>query len=108
MIRVTIFKDSHSYKGYRFEGHAEFSDYGTDIICAAASVLAINTVNSIEQFTDDKIKAEMDENTGMLEVVFVNEVSDESKLLIASLILGVKTIIEDYGEKYIQLSFKEV
>ena len=27
---------------------------GQDIVCAAVSVLVINTVNAIEQFTDDR------------------------------------------------------
>lgn len=108
MIKVTIFRDSNGYRGYKFEGHAEYADPGEDVICAAASVLAINTVNSIEQFTCDKIKVNVGEDAGNLELKFLDEVSDESNLLIGALALGVKTIIEDYSEKYIQLLFKEV
>lgn len=108
MINVTIFKDTDCYRGFKIEGHAEYARSGEDIICAAASVLAINTVNSIEQFTDDDVDVNIDEHTGMLELIFKGSVSDVSNLFIGSLALGVKTIIENYSEKYIQLSFKEV
>lgn len=33
-------------------GHALFSDYGTDIVCAAVSTAAIMTVNAIERLNE--------------------------------------------------------
>ena len=48
MINVTIYKDSSDqFVGFEFDGHAEADEYGRDIVCAAASVLSINTINSI-------------------------------------------------------------
>ena len=51
MIHVTIFcNEDRECVGFQTEGHAEYADPGEDIICAAVSVLVINTINSIETF----------------------------------------------------------
>ena len=51
MIQVEIIRDaSKAYVGFSIKGHAGYAEHGQDIICAAVSVLAQNTVNSIEQF----------------------------------------------------------
>ena len=56
MINVTIFRDSSDeYRGVSLVGHAGYAEYGQDIICAAASILSTNLVNSIEELTNDNI-----------------------------------------------------
>ena len=47
MIEVTIFKSSGSYKSLNVNGHAGYSEYGSDIICASISALVINFINSM-------------------------------------------------------------
>ena len=50
MIRVTIYQNSEQrISGFAMQGHAGYAESGSDIVCAAASVLAQNAVNSIEQ-----------------------------------------------------------
>lgn len=52
MIEVTVYKTMrHEYAGFDMSGHAGYDDIGKDIVCAAVSVLVINTLNSIERFT---------------------------------------------------------
>ena len=52
MIQVTIYKNADNLiTGYKLSGHADYSEYGSDIVCAAVSALVINTINSIENFT---------------------------------------------------------
>ena len=54
MIHVTIFQNKYKEcVGFQTEGHAEYADPGQDIVCAAASILVINTINAIEEFTED-------------------------------------------------------
>ena len=61
MIKVTFYKNSDgSYAGFQSLGHAGYSEHGSDIICAAVSVLVINTINSITELTDDDIEVEAD------------------------------------------------
>ncbi len=109
MINVTIFTDSSKqYRGFSVLGHAGYADSGYDIICASVSVLTINTVNSIEKFTQDDITANVDENSGLLSMTFGDTVSSESKLLVDAMILGLEDIVESYGNTYIKISYKEV
>ena len=56
MITVTIFKKENQFTGIKSVGHAGYADYGQDIVCSAVSVLLINTLNSIEEFTSDKLE----------------------------------------------------
>ncbi len=109
MINVTIFTDSSKqYRGFSVLGHAGYADSGYDIICASVSVLTINTVNSIEKFTQDDISVNVDEKSGLLSMTFGDTVSSESKLLVDAMILGLEDIVESYGDTYIKISYKEV
>ena len=65
MIDVEIFQTSSGkYTGFRMNGHAEYAEYGQDIVCAAVSALVINTINSIEQYTEDSFESSVDPETG--------------------------------------------
>ena len=61
MISVVITKHNDEYSGIEFNGHAGYADSGEDIVCAAVSVLVINTFNAIERFTDDAFNSDYDE-----------------------------------------------
>ena len=108
MIRVTLYqKDNHVYR-LHLEGHAGYANHGNDIICAAVSMLTINTLNAIEQFTDEPIKQlAYSEKKGLIDVEFPRrksgEFEPEAELLIRTLILGLINTKEMYGEKYIQI-----
>ena len=111
MITATFFKDSNGiHRGFSVIGHAGYAERGQDIICAGVSFLSINTVNSIEKFTSDKFNANMEENTGLLTFSFIDkDISEKSRLLIDSLILGLTGISDEYkDEHFIQIIFKEV
>ena len=69
MIRVTIYKnEKHQCVGFKAHGHAGFSEEGQDIVCAAVSVLTINTLNAIEKFADDRTSLVSDESKGSLTI----------------------------------------
>ena len=50
-IEIEIQRKNRQYRGFLCEGHAGYAQEGYDIICSAVSVLTVNAVNSIEQFT---------------------------------------------------------
>ncbi|MBE6022829.1 MAG: ribosomal-processing cysteine protease Prp [Cellulosilyticum sp.] len=108
MIKVTLHqKDNYVYR-LRYEGHAGYAEHGSDIICAAVSMLTFNTLNAIERFTDEPIKTlAYDEKQGLIDVEFPRrksgEFEPEAELLIRTLILGLIDTKEMYGEKYIQI-----
>ena len=110
MIRVTIYRTGrHEYTGFDMSGHAEYDDPGKDIVCAAVSALVINTINSIEHFTDDETSCISDEESGTITFRFSKIPSHDAALLLDSMILGLGEI-EDNSEykSYIDIIFKEV
>ena len=105
MIRIEFSYDpSGNITGFKMNGHAGYDISGKDIVCSAVSVLALNTVNSIEEFCDDDYTISQDEEEGLLELYIDNdEISDSSALLLKSLRLGIESVIESYGDDYVNL-----
>ena len=115
MIRVTIYKiKGHEYAGFDVEGHSGFAEEGQDIVCAAVSILVINTINSIERLTEDKVSLVQCEKKGLINYRFETYASGDAHLLIRSMILGLESIIDEMEEQtgelnsWIELNFKEV
>lgn len=104
MIKISIYKNAEGkINGFRCSGHAGFAESGHDVICAAVSALVINTVNSIEHFTSDTFDYKENEKKGHIDFKIVSSLSNESSLLLNSLVLGLQGIQDDYGQKYIKL-----
>ena len=107
MIKAIFYSRDNRYYGFKISGHAEYGCCGRDVVCAGVSALVINTVNSIEEFTEDSVITEESED-GMVRFKIIGNVSDKSRLLLKSLRLGLCSIYEEYGDKYIQIYFREV
>ena len=88
MIQAIFFKNNENIIGFEIKNH------GRDIVCSAVSILSLNTVNSIEAFTDAKYSVDYDTN-------------EKAILLLSSLELGLKGIETEYP-KDISLKYKEV
>ena len=109
MTKITIYRnENREVERFTCTGHAGYSEYGTDIVCASISVLVINTINSIEAFTADPCVCEVNEENGDIDYWFTEEISHDSWLLIEAMILGLKEIQNDYGNEFLILDFKEV
>ena len=109
MTQITIYRnENHEVERFICTGHAGYSEYGTDIVCASISVLVINTINSIEAFTSTAYTCEADEETGDIDFRFTDEISPDAALLVESMILGLREIQNEYGKKFLILDFKEV
>ena len=107
MTTITITRSSDDkYKRIECKGHAGFDEYGKDIVCAAVSVLTINTINSIESLTRDDFKVTQDEKKGIITMEFEDELSDEATLLLKSYELGINGIYEEYGKKFLNIKFR--
>ena len=109
MINITIYqRQKDVYDGFRMEGHARYAKYGKDIVCAGVSALVINTINSIEQYTEDSFESSVDPETGtVLFKIKDMPVGSSSELLLKSLVLGLNGIQDEYGKKHIKLRIKK-
>ena len=108
MIKITIYQNhSNVYCGFRMDGHAGYAAYGSDIVCSAVSMLVINTMNSIEQFTDDQFDGSVHKEKDVVSFDILSEpVSGSARLLMDSLVLGLKAVQSEYGKKYIKIKIK--
>lgn len=109
MVKVTVYQDQDDvYYGFHMEGHAGFAAYGSDIVCSAVSALVINTMNSVEQFTDDKFDGAVHEEKDIVSFNITSKpVSASAGLLLDSLVLGLSAIQSEYGKKYIKIKIKK-
>lgn len=83
--------------GFTIEGHANFAESGTDIVCAAVSILAQNFIASVEKLTNDEMECIISEKDGFLNVEY-KKLSEKSKTLLASFFIGIEMIAEEYPE----------
>ncbi|MEG1741630.1 MAG: ribosomal-processing cysteine protease Prp [Acetivibrio sp.] len=104
MIEITVKRNVNGiYNGLFVKGHAGYDEYGRDIVCAAVSVLVINTINSMEKFTKAVLQVSTEEEDGIIEFEVVSDISQETRLLLDSLLLGLEGIEADYGKQYIKI-----
>jgi uncharacterized protein YsxB (DUF464 family) len=108
MINVTVYRDNrHHYRGFRCEGHAGYADSGEDIVCSAVSVLVINTINAIEQLTEDAFEFGADPETGLIDLSFPEELHHDADLLMNAMVMGLASIEENYSD-FIHFEIEEV
>ena len=113
MIKITIYQNQKQNVGFHCEGHADYAEYGKDIVCSAVSILVINTLNGIEQFTEDAFTFDVPENgteDGINDIHFqlTDSVSEGTDVLLKTMVLGLTEIQKMYGDSYLTLNFREV
>lgn len=108
MIDVTMYQNAAGATvGFRMKGHADYAAYGQDIVCAAVSALVINTINSVESFTEDTFEQAIHQEEDVVSFMITSDfVSSSSELLLKSLVLGLSGIQSEYGKKHVKLHFK--
>lgn len=111
MIKVKIKNKKDYITGFEMSGHAEFDKYGKDIVCAAASMLAYNTIDT---FTDllklkDHIKYSVKDNLINFELEpIIQEINmHDSQLILKKFELGMKSLVAEYGD-YVKIYYTEV
>lgn len=94
LIEVTVRKDE-----IKISGHANYAEYGHDIICAGATALAQTLIKSIQDLTEDEI--EYDIKPGLAEIKYRN-LSERSRTLVDSFFIGICLIADEFPE-YIRI-----
>lgn len=86
MITVERYSDKITLRG-----HANYAEFGKDIVCSAVSVLVQTLIQSVESLTTDKIEYNM--QPGAVDIKFWC-LSDHSKVLIDAFFIGIKGVAE--------------
>jgi uncharacterized protein YsxB (DUF464 family) len=105
MIKAKVLKENGNYRSFSCKGHAEFDEAGRDVVCAAVSMLVINTANALDSLTDNKLEASDD---GYIRWEFTDTPDEKGKLLMDSLVLGLRQVETKYGNDFLRLVIEEV
>lgn len=109
MIQVTIVKKNGNITGYYAQGHAEYAEMGSDIVCAAISTVMQNPLAGIQEVLHLNPQYGFDED-GYLTVNFSNldyqEKKKEVSALLETMIVMLKELERSYP-KNIKLVEKE-
>ena len=99
MINIEIIKS----KTIKVKGHAEYAEYGSDIVCASVSTAVYMSINQIELFDkSDCINTTILEGNACIEVVCEDEIV---KKVISNLIFTLRDLELQYP-KYIKINEK--
>lgn len=88
MIQVNV-----TSRGIWMHGHACQMVNGQDIVCSAISALTCNLINSLEELTDNRIRAE---TASGKTTIYWKELDKKGKLLVDSWFLGLTAINQKY------------
>ena len=103
MIRVNIYIKDNDYAKISITGHANYGNYGNDIVCASVSSISLCTINAIYSFIDDSI--DVRESIGKLEIT-VNKYDEITMILLDNMIRCLSDIEKNYPSN-IKLSEEE-
>lgn len=102
MTKIQVKKNELGIQEIKLSGHAFFSDYGNDIVCAALSMLSYTIGNQMLIIDEDNSKVEIKEGFFLL----ANSTGNQKIILLFdTLFLGLKMLEEQYPK---QVKIKEV
>ena len=101
MIQIKIARDESGISLISMHGHADYAQYGKDIVCSAASTIIIGGINAIAKlgfisFISYNVDA------GDVELKINNTKNAELQIILETLVIQFKSIEESYP-KYIQV-----
>lgn len=101
---VATFKTKNSVlNSVSITGHAEFADYGSDIVCAAVTSALQLCANGITQVLGVKAEVLVEEN--LVDLILPNRAPKKSVDFLEALLLHLQTLQEDYPNNItVQLS----
>ena len=98
MIKIKV-----TEKNISILGHANYDDYGKDIICAAVSSIVICSIEAISQFDINAV--EIKQTKDKLEII-INKTDDTTQKLITNMLNCLKELEKKYP-KNIKIIDKE-
>lgn len=101
MIKIKFARDESGISLISMHGHADYAQYGKDIVCSAASTIIIGGINAIAKlgfisFISYNVDA------GDVELKINNTKNAELQIILETLVIQFKSIEESYP-KYIQV-----
>ena len=108
MISAVLYRDGNDLTGCRIEGHSGWASAGSDIVCAAVSILGCTCVNALESVCG--VIPEITENgEGILAFELPERTETENEkaqILMGALRQGLEDLTAEYPQN-VTFSIKE-
>ncbi|WAA11578.1 ribosomal-processing cysteine protease Prp [Fervidibacillus halotolerans] len=110
MITVTVRqKNDKDFASFTVEGHANFAEKGSDIVCAGVSAVTFGAVNAVEALTGTLLNITQGGDGGYLHCEvpksLPKQTEEKVQLLLKGMLVALQTIERNYSD-YIQITFK--
>lgn len=110
MLEARFLRRSGKLISFTFEGHADYGNYGEDIVCAAATAQCMMIYNGIDEILKIPNRLDMKQDGGYFSMS-IDKASDAEKekaqVLLETLMLGMKAI-ETQHTDHIKIIEEEV
>ena len=110
MIEVRFLRKSGLLVAFTYDGHADYDEYGKDIVCAAVTAQCMMIYNGLDEVMKIRNKIDLNNDGGYLSVSIDGASPDEKKeaqILMETLLLGIRAIELQHGN-FIKLIEEEV
>ena len=101
MIRLSLYRAGEAITGFECKGHAGYAEEGSDIVCAAVSVLTTTCVNALESVAGVKAKVEIAD--GYMKALLSDDKSHDAQVILRFLRQGLSDLAEQYP-RYLRLT----
>lgn len=102
MTRVTISHNGSDITGIRVSGHSGYAEEGSDIVCAAASVLITTCANALDSVANIRPVVRASEKNTEISVRLPDHMNPQqmhdAQIILQSARLGFQDIAEQYPE----------
>lgn len=95
MIKVKINYDGNFVKDFKISGHANYDEYGKDIVCASVSSVVITSINMALSLDETSVKAS--DKSGLIEARVLKQDEVINKVFV-NMVNMLKELEKDYGK----------
>ena len=97
MITIQLQRNTdRQFTGFEISGHAEYSEAGSDIVCAAVSALAQTALLGLLHYMPHDVTYHVEEENGFL-TVHVEKCCEASQVIFHTMVLGLEQIAQQYA-----------
>lgn len=106
-IDITFYSENDNFYGFNISVQKENDDNKTNDIYKGVAALVMNTINSLNKLTEDKVQCNLEKKSNYIECILpdmkTGKGSNEAKVLLQSFKDGILEMNKTYGREFINV-----
>lgn len=108
MIEIKFLERAGKLVSFNVKGHADYAEYGSDIVCSAVSAVAQTVIIGITEVLKFNVNFIADDGDIAIDLTSLQMSElDKCQVLMEATLLGLKSMEISYGD-YIKVGLEEV